>query len=84
MGKRDRFDAFVAGAGKNAKSLLNKAIQAADQTDDGKFGFADVAVIAEGIGSVVKKGAQEINDLWGFKIEITSNVDLEKGGGMNE
>lgn len=49
MGKRDRFDAFVAGAGKNAKSLLNKAIQAADQTDDGKFGFADVAVIAEGI-----------------------------------
>lgn len=62
MGKRDRFDAFVAGAGKNAKSLLNKAIQAADQTDDGKFGFADVAVIAEGIGSVVKKGAQEIKE----------------------
>lgn len=60
MGTKDGFDAFVAGAGKKAKSLLNKAIQAADQTDDGKFDFADVAVIAEGVGSVVKKGAQEL------------------------
>ena len=40
MGKRDKFDAFVADAGKNAKNLLNKAIQVADQTDDGKFVFA--------------------------------------------
>ena len=31
-----------------------------------------------------KIGAQEINDLWGFNIEITSNVDLEKGGVMND
>lgn len=31
-----------------------------------------------------KKGAQEINDLWGFNIEISSNVNLEKGGVMNE
>ena len=60
MGKKDRFDAFVAGAGKSAKSLLNKAVQVADQTDDGKFDFADVAVIAEGVGNAVKKGTQEI------------------------
>lgn len=31
-----------------------------------------------------KKGAQEINDLWGFNIEISSNVNLEKGGAMND
>ncbi len=62
MGKRDRFDAFAAGAGKKAKSLLNKAIQVADQTDDGKFDLDDVAVIAESVGSVVKKGAQEIKE----------------------
>ena len=34
MGKREKFDAFAANAGKTAKSLLNKAVQAADQTDD--------------------------------------------------
>lgn len=62
MGKRDRLDAFAVGAGKKAKSLLNKAIQVADQTDDGKFDLADVAVIAEGVGSVVKKGTQEIKE----------------------
>lgn len=56
MGKREKFDAFAANAGKTAKSLLNKAVQAADQTDDGRFDLADVAVIAEGVGSVVKKG----------------------------
>ena len=30
MGKREKFDAFAANAGKTAKSLLNKAVQAAD------------------------------------------------------
>ena len=34
MGKREKFDAFAANAGKTAKSLLNKAVQATDQTDD--------------------------------------------------
>ena len=29
------------------------------------------------------KGAQEINDLWGFNIKVTSNVNLEKGGAEN-
>lgn len=62
MGKREKFDAFAANAGKTAKSLLNKAVQAADQTDDGRFDLADVTVIAEGVGNVVKKGAQEIRE----------------------
>ena len=60
MGKREKFNAFITDAGKNAKNLMNKAIQVADQTDDGKFDFTDVAVIAEGVGNAVKKGAQEI------------------------
>ena len=60
MEKRGRFEALAAGAGEKAKSLLNKAIQAVDQTDDGKFDLADIAAIAEGVESAVKKGAQEI------------------------
>ena len=30
------------------------------------------------------KGVQEINELWGFNVEVTSNVDLEKGGTVND
>lgn len=62
MGKADKVDAFAVDASKKAKSLLSKALQAADQTDDGKFDLADVAVIAEGIGSAVKRGAQEVKE----------------------
>ncbi len=75
MGKRDKFDLFVAGMGKNAKSLLNKAIQVADQTDDGKFDFADVAVIAEGVGNAVKKGTRELKartDEKSWQLELKS------------
>ena len=43
MGKREKLDAFTAGAGEKAKKLMSKAIQFADQTDDGKFDFDDVA-----------------------------------------
>ena len=62
MGKRDKFDALAADVKERAAGLLNKAIQAADQTDDGKFDLADVAVIAEGVGGAVKKGAQEVKE----------------------
>ena len=62
MRKSDRFDAFAGGTGEKAKKLLNKAIQVVDQTDDGKFNFDDVAVIAENVRSAVKKGAQEIKE----------------------
>ena len=75
MGKREKFNGFVTGAGKNAKNLLNKAIQVADQTDDGKFDFADVAAIAEGIGNAVKKGTQEIKartDVKSWQLELKS------------
>ncbi|MBC5582409.1 hypothetical protein H8S23_12925 [Anaerofilum sp. BX8] len=75
MGKREKFNDFVADAGKNAKNLLNKVVQVADQTDDGKFDLADVAVIAEGVGNAVKKGAQEIKartDEKSWQLELKS------------
>lgn len=62
MEKRSKFEAFAEGTGEKAKSLLNKAIQAVDQTDDGKFDLADIVAIAEGVESAVKKGAQGIKE----------------------
>ncbi len=75
MRKREKFNAFVTDAGKNAKNLLNKAIQVADQTGDGKFDLTDVTVIAEGIGNTVKKGTQEIKartDEKSWQLELRS------------
>ena len=62
MREKDKFNAFATEAGKKAKNLLNKAIQAADQTDDGKFDLADVAFIVGKAESAVKKGAQELKE----------------------
>lgn len=62
MGIKDKFGAFAVDTGEKAKSLLNKAMEIADQTDDGKFDFADVAVITENVGNAVKKGAQEFKE----------------------
>lgn len=57
-----KFEAFVSGAGKTAKELLDSAVQVADQNDDGKFDFEDVSVIAETVDSTVKKGIQEMKE----------------------
>lgn len=62
MEKKPKFEAFVAGAGKNAKGLLDHAIQAVDQNDDGRFDLADVAVIAGAAGDTVKRGVQAVKD----------------------
>ena len=62
MDKKSKFEAFVAGAGKKAKGLLDTAIQSADQNDDGKFDFSDVSVIAETMGNAVKKGTQAVKE----------------------
>ena len=62
MDKKSKFEAFVAGAGKKAKGLLDSAIQSADQNDDGKFDFSDVSVIAESMGNAVKKGTQAMKE----------------------
>lgn len=62
MDKKAKFEAFVSGAGKKAKELLDSAVQSVDQNDDGKFDFSDVNVIAENVGDTVKKGAQAIKE----------------------
>ena len=62
MDKKSKFEAFVSGAGKKAKDLLDSALLSAEQNDDGKFDFSDVSVIAENMGNTVKKGTQAIKE----------------------
>lgn len=62
MNKKTKLGAFVSGAKKNAKDLLDNTIQAVDQNDDGKFDFSDVSTIAGTMGSAVKKGTQAMKD----------------------
>lgn len=57
MEKKINFDAFVSSAGKAAKDLFGNAVTAIDQNDDGKLDMADVSVIAEAMGSTVKRSA---------------------------
>ena len=58
MDKKAKFEAFLAEKGKAAKNLIDNAITAIDQNDDGKIDLADVAVVADVMGSAAKKGAQ--------------------------
>lgn len=58
MDKKAKFEAFIAEKGKAAKNLIDNAITAIDQNDDGKFDLADVAVVADVMGNAAKKGAQ--------------------------
>lgn len=62
MEKKSKLEGILAGAGKTAKNLLENAIQAVDQNDDGKFDLGDVAVIAGTVGDAAKKGAQAVRD----------------------
>lgn len=60
MEKKTKFGDLVSGVGKGARDLLNKsknaAIQLADQNDDGKLDREDAALVAEAVGTTVKKG----------------------------
>lgn len=58
--KKINFDLIVSSAGKAAKDILESTVQTVDQNDDGKFDLADVSVIAESVGSVLRKGAQVV------------------------
>lgn len=62
MDKKATFKEFVSGAGKTAKDLLDKAIMAADQNDDGRFDLADVSSIAGTLETSVKQSAQTMRD----------------------
>jgi len=59
---KEKIVGLAAEAGKKAKGIAGQAVAAADQNDDGKFDFADVAVIAEAAGNAVKKGAQAVKE----------------------
>lgn len=60
MKKKIDFGALVAGVGKSAKNVIDSALQVADQNDDGKFDFSDVAAMAGSVGNAVKKGTQSV------------------------
>ena len=64
MEKKTKFGDLVSGVGKGARDLLNKsknaAIQLADQNDDGKLDREDAALVAEAVGTTVKKGMETI------------------------
>jgi len=60
MDNKTKLNAVFSNAGHKAKSLLDSAIQSADQNDDGKFDLSDVSAIAETMGSAVKKGTHTV------------------------
>lgn len=62
MNKKEKLGSILAGAGKAAKGALNSAVQAVDQNADGKFDLKDVSVIADHMGTAVKKGAQAVKE----------------------
>ena len=57
-----KFKNLLSGAGKTAKNLIDQAVQAADQNDDGKFDLSDVSAIAGTVGNAVKKGTQVVKE----------------------
>lgn len=62
MSKKEQFGAFFASAGKTAKGLFDKAVQAADQTGDGKFDLSDVNALKEGVSNTLKNGTQALKE----------------------
>lgn len=62
MEKKIKFEAFISDVGKTAKTLLDNAVQVADQNDDGKFDFSDISAIAENISDKVKAGTEKVKD----------------------
>lgn len=44
------------------KKSKNKAVQIADQNDDGKFDLEDVTAMANSVGNIVKKGARTLKE----------------------
>ena len=62
MDKKSKFGKLVSNAGKSAKDLLDSAVQAVDQNDDGTFDLSDVSVIAGTMGAAMKKGAQVMKE----------------------
>ena len=62
MDKQSKFKQFASNVGKNAKGLIDNALQSADQNDDGKFDLEDISVIANAVGNSVKEGSQSLKE----------------------
>ncbi len=62
MDKKSKVGSIVSNAGKAAKNLLDNAIQAVDQNEDGKFDFVDVSTFAESVGTTVKNSASAVKE----------------------
>ena len=70
MDRKTKLGALTSGAGETAKNLLDKAVQAVDQNDDGKLDFTDLSVIAGSMGNTVKKGAKAVKKNVGEKTRL--------------
>lgn len=77
MEKESKFKGFVSEALKTAQGLSDHAIQIADQNDDGKFDFADVAVIAGTVGDAAKVGTKAVKDGLAEKARILELKSLQ-------
>ena len=77
MEKRPNIKALVSHAEKAASGLLNKAVQAVDQNDNGKLELSDVAAIAGAVGDTVKKGAQAVQESAGEKVRLLELKSLQ-------
>ena len=57
---------LIIGISENTKELLEKSknivVKTVDQNDDGKVDLEDVSVIAESVGSVVRKSAKTLKE----------------------
>ena len=76
MNTKKKLGAFVSGAGKAAKGLIDSAVHAADQNNDGKFNMEDVSAIAGTMGNALKKGAHAVKDSAEEKAKIIETNTL--------
>ena len=62
----NKFGKFVSDLSIGTKKVLDKSkdlvVSMTDQNEDGKLGLDDVSIVAENVGSVVKKGAGVLSD----------------------
>lgn len=62
----NKFGKLVSGVGKNTKELFEKSkskmAQIADQNEDGKFDLEDISIMADSVGSAVKRNAKILKE----------------------
>lgn len=63
MERKTKLGSLVSDVGKTAKDLLDTAVQAVDQNDDGKFNVKDISIVVESMGNAAKSGAQTVKEI---------------------